>query len=131
MLFRSKLKRQIAKVKDPTLSPTSSASDLPLGAPAAYWLDLRGYNPAEMAKELACPMLILQGGRDYQVIEADFQLWRKALSSRNNVKFKWYDNLNHLFVEGEGKSTPAEYGTAGNVAQIVIEDIEAWIKKLQ
>jgi len=126
-----KLKRQIAKVKDPTLSPTSSASDLPLGAPAAYWLDLRGYNPAEMAKELACPMLILQGGRDYQVIEADFQLWRKALSSRNNVKFKWYDNLNHLFVEGEGKSTPAEYGTAGNVAQIVIEDIEAWIKKLQ
>jgi len=126
-----KLKRQIAKVKDPTLSPTSSASDLPLGAPAAYWLDLRGYNPAETAKELACPMLILQGGRDYQVIEADFQLWRKALSSRNNVKFKWYDNLNHLFVEGEGKSTPAEYGVAGNVAQIVIEDIADWIKKLQ
>jgi len=126
-----KLKRQVVRVKDPKLSPTSPASDLPFGAPAAYWLDLRGYNPAETAKELACPMLILQGGRDYQVTEADFRLWRKALSSRKNVKFKWYDKLNHLFIEGEGKSTPAEYETAGNVARIVIEDIADWIKKLR
>lgn len=126
-----KLKRQVVRVKDTNLSSDTPATELPLGsAPASYWLDLRGYNPAEMAKELACPMLILQGGRDYQVTEADFRLWRKALSSRKNVKFKWYDNLNHLFIEGEGKATPAEYETAGNVARFVIEDIADWIKKL-
>ena len=48
-----KLKDQIAKVKDPKLSPTSPAIELPFGIPAAYWLDLRGYQPAEMAKELS------------------------------------------------------------------------------
>ncbi len=127
-----KLQRQVVRVKDPNLSSHTPATELPLGsAPASYWLDLRGYNPAETAKELTCPMFILQGGRDYQVTEADFRLWRKALSSRKNVKFKWYDKLNHLFIEGEGKSTPAEYETAGNVARIVIEDIADWIKKLQ
>ncbi len=127
-----KLKRQVGKVKDPNLSSDTPATELPLGsAPASYWLDLRGYNPVETAKELTQPMLIMQGGRDYQVTDVDFQLWRKALTSRRNVKFKWYDKLNHLFIEGEGKSTPAEYETAGNVAQVVIEDIAEWIKKLR
>jgi len=127
-----KLKQQVVRVKDPNLSSDTPAAELPLGsAPASYWLDLRGYKPAEMAKELTCPMLILQGGRDYQVTEADYRLWRKALSSRRNVKFKWYDNLNHLFIEGEDKATPAEYAMPGNVAKIVIEDIADWIKKLR
>jgi dienelactone hydrolase len=123
------LKSQVAKVKDPQLSPETVAADLLLGAPAAYWLDLRGYQPAETAKELTCPMLILQGGRDYQVTDADFQLWKKVLSSRKNVEFKFYEGLNHLFMEGQGKSTPAEYEQAGNVSGVVIGDIAGWIKR--
>jgi dienelactone hydrolase len=123
------LKSQVAKVKDPRLSAETSAADLPLGIPAAYWLDLRGYQPAETAKELTQPMLILQGGRDYQVTDADFQLWKKALSSRENIEFKFYEGLNHLFMEGQGKSTPAEYEQAGNVSKEVIGDIAEWIKQ--
>jgi dienelactone hydrolase len=123
------LKSQVAKVKDPQLSAETSAADSPLGAPVAYWLDLRGYQPAEMAKELTRPMLILQGGRDYQVTDADFQLWKKALSSQKNVGFKFYGELNHLFMKGQGKSTPAEYEQAGNVSEVVIGDIAGWIKQ--
>jgi dienelactone hydrolase len=123
------LKSQFAKFKDPNLSAETSAADSPLGAPASYWLDLRGYQPAEAAKELSRPMLIMQGGRDYQVTEADFQLWKKALSSQKNVEFKFYEGLNHLFIEGQGKSTPAEYERAGNVAEAVIGDIAGWIKR--
>ena len=55
--------------------------------------------------------------------------WEKALSSRKNVAFRVYAKLNHLFIEGEGKSTPAEYLTAGHVAQEVIDDIAAWVAK--
>lgn len=124
-----KLKTQVAKVKDPNLSLSTPATDSPLGIPAAYWLDLRGYQPAEMAKELSQPMLIIQGGRDYQVTDTDFQLWKKALSSKTNVEFKFYEKLNHLFMQGQGKSTPAEYQVPGHVAQTVIEDIADWIKK--
>ena len=37
------------------------------GAPASYWLDLRGYDPPSEAKRVKAPMLILHGERDYQV----------------------------------------------------------------
>ncbi len=124
------LAAQVARVQDPNLSAAIPAEDLPLGIPASYWLDLRGYDPAEMAKDLAQPMLILQGERDYQVTTVDFEGWQAALASRPDVTFKLYPDLNHLFMTGEGKSTPAEYEVAGHVAEQVIGDIVDWIQPL-
>jgi hypothetical protein len=46
------------------------------------------------------------------------------------VRLKLYPKLNHLFMEGEGKSTPDEYSKPGNVAKEVIDDIVGWIKGL-
>jgi uncharacterized protein len=118
------------KVKDLTAANASSSSLL-LNAPASYWLDLREHDPITAAKTLRIPMLILQGGRDYQVTEADFNGWKKALGSRPNVTFKLYRDLNHLFITGEGKSTPEEYEQAGHVSEAVITDIADWISKIQ
>ena len=123
------IKRQVARVKDPKLSTSTPAKELPFGIPAAYWLDLKGYDPPRAAKELKQPMLILQGGRDYQVTMADFQRWKDALSARQDVTFKLYPKLNHLFVEGEGKSTPAEYERPGHVAEVVVNDIAGWVRQ--
>jgi fermentation-respiration switch protein FrsA (DUF1100 family) len=73
-------------------------------------------------------MLILQGGRDYQVLaEKDFTGWQAALQGRSNVVFKLYPDLNHLFITGEGFSTPDEYSLPGHVSQQVIADIASWI----
>jgi uncharacterized protein len=47
------------------------------------------------------------------------------------VTFISYPKLNHLFMEGQGKSTPAEYFTPGNVATGVIDDIVKWIDGLK
>ena len=121
------VQKQVNQVKDPNLSKAILSTDLPLGIPAAYWLDLRGYQPAQAAKDLQRPILILQGGRDYQVTEADFNLWKKALDGLNGVEFKFFSALNHLFIEGEGKSTPAEYEKPGHVAEEVVNDIAKWI----
>lgn len=122
------IKLQVARVKDPKLSAMTPSTDLPLGIPPKYWLDLRDYNPPEVAKNLKQPILILHGKRDYQVTMENFQGWKMSLSSRKNVKFKIYPKLNHLFIEGKGKSTPAEYQMAGHVAEIVINNIANWIK---
>jgi dienelactone hydrolase len=122
------LAEQVARVKDPQLDASVPATDLPLSIPAAYWLDLRAYTPAETAKALTQPLLILQGGRDYQVTSADFDIWKTALSPRANVQFKFFADLNHLFITGQGPSTPAEYQASGHVAEQVINDIAAWIK---
>jgi hypothetical protein len=42
---------------------------------------------------------------------------------------KAYPDLNHLFITGEGKSTPAEYQTPGNVSASVIQDMATWIQQ--
>jgi len=100
-----------------------------MGEPPTFWLDLKGYNPAEKAKGFGKPILILQGERDYQVPMKDFEMWKVALSGAKGLTVKSYPALNHLFIAGEGKSLPAEYGKPGHVAAEVIEDIAAFVKK--
>ncbi len=122
------LKTAVARVKDPGLSDKVPSSQLPLGIPAAYWLDLRPYQPAEVAKGLAMPMLILQGERDYQITpELDFTGWKTALAQKTNVVFKLYPGLNHLFMAGEGAPNPNEYNTPGHVSPDVVKDIVQWV----
>lgn len=101
-----------------------------LGSYASYWYDLEKRNPVAEARKLSCPLLILQGERDYQVTMVDFNNWKEGLSSQDNVTFKLYPRLNHLFAAGEGKSTPGEYQNPGHVDKQVIEDIAQWIKEI-
>jgi dienelactone hydrolase len=125
------LRAQIARVKAPDLPLSVPASCLPLGLPASYWLDLKGYDPAQEARKLKQRILILQGGRDYQVTSEDLTIWKNALGSRKNVTHRFFPQLNHLFSEGEGKITPAEYlkTQPSHVSEIVIEDIARWINR--
>jgi dienelactone hydrolase len=105
----------------------TSKRDLIFGAPASYWLDLRGYDPPAAATKVQQPMLVLQGERDYQVTMEEFNRWRSALASRADVTFRSYASLNHLFVAGDGMSLPAEYYTPGHVSENVVDDIATWI----
>jgi dienelactone hydrolase len=98
------------------------------GAPASYWLDLRGYDPTAAATKVKAPMLIMQGGRDYQVTTEEFEKWKAALGTRPDVTFRSYPFLNHLFIAGAGPSLPAEYQIPGHVAEEVISDIATWIQ---
>ncbi len=123
-----KYKTIVDKIKALKKSDADRSQENLLGAPAEYWLDLSEYNPAEAAKEMQQSMLIMQGGRDYQVTEIDFERWKTALSKRKDVKFKFYPELNHIFIPGKGKIAPAEYQKAGHVAKAVIDDIANWIK---
>jgi fermentation-respiration switch protein FrsA (DUF1100 family) len=120
-------KEVVAKVKK--LEPGDGSGPAILGAPPTYWLDLKGYNPAEKAKTLNLPMLILQGERDYQVSMKDFDLWKAAVGGGKGVVMKSYPALNHLFVAGVGKSLPAEYAKPGHVAVEVVDEIAAFVKK--
>ena len=80
-----------------------------------------------IAQQLNIPMLILQGERDYQVSMQDFRLWQQTLQDRDGTLFHSYPALNHLFMEGEGKSTPIEYQVQGHVAEYVLRDIADFI----
>lgn len=102
----------------------------PLGVPAAYWLSLRDLKTAENAAALDIPILIMQGGKDFQVsAEVDYLAWKKALGNKDNVNYKLYDNLNHLFMPSVlgGKLDIAEYDTPGEIPDQVITDIVDWL----
>lgn len=121
-------KEQAAKVRALQATDASSSTVI-FGAPPSYWLDLRGYDPAEAAKRLRQPMLILQGERDYQVTMEDFKRWKAALGGKSEVTLKSYPGLNHLFIAGTSRSTPLEYDQPGHVDERVVEDIAGWIRK--
>lgn len=125
-----RLKAQAAKVKDASLSEKTPSSELPRGFPACYWLSLRGYDPAAEAKKLGCPILVLQGGRDYHVTAGDFDGWKRGLEGRKNAQFEWCPDLNHLFVSGEGMSNTEEYHERyRQIEGRVLDRIAAWVRE--
>lgn len=124
----AKIRRQAARVKDPKLTRDVPPTELLFGTPASYWLALREYDAAATAAREKVPMLVVQGGRDYQVTDKDFDGWKKALAGRKDVTFRRYDGLNHLMMAGKGKPTPAEYERAGHVDRGLVEDVAAWVR---
>ena len=112
---------------DPAKTPPAERI---MGAPPAYWLDLRGYDPGATAKGNGLPILVLQAGRDYQVTGKDLDGWKKGLEGASFATFHTFPKANHLLVFGEGKSLPAESLVSGNVAGEVVELIAGWVKGL-
>jgi dienelactone hydrolase len=112
------------RLDDPGLEPT----DVVDGIAGKYWLDMRNYDAQKIAQTLQRPLLVLQGGRDYQVTLADFEGWKKALGSKKTATLKLYPELNHQFLPGTGKSTPAEYQTLGHVPPAVLDDLASWLR---
>ena len=88
---------------------------------------MNDYDPVAAAKTLDLPILIGQGGRDYQVTMKDWDLWRTGLAGRPNVTFKLFEKCNHLFIAGEGPSSPEEYGQSAHVDPAVIRYLAEWI----
>jgi len=97
----------------------------------AYWDYLNKYDQVEETDNLDLPLLLCQGKRDYQVTyEDDFSIWNKTLVDNTNVNLKTYENLNHLFISGEGPPTNIEYMTPGHVSEDLINDIYNWINEM-
>ncbi len=122
------LERQADLIDSDKLSRSTPPADLPLGTPATYWLDLRDYDPAALATSLGRPILLVQGGRDYQAtVEDDLARWQAALAGRPRVTARVYPDDNHLFIPGSGPSSPTEYNTPGHVDPQIVADVGEWL----
>lgn len=122
------IERQVALVDSTNLSPSTPGRDLPFGFPGSYWLEQREYDPVSTAAAIDKPMLILQGGRDYQVtVEDDLSLWKAGIEHKPNVSMRIYSADNHFFFSGSGPSSPAEYEHAQHVDPVVVADIAKWL----
>lgn len=101
---------------------------LPLAMSASWWRSLSALDPVGTARGQSLPLLVLHGGRDYQVTVADFEGWKGGLADRADVGFRLYPRLNHLFIAGDQPSMPTEYLRPGRVDPDVIADVADWIE---
>ncbi|MEN5208743.1 alpha/beta fold hydrolase [Stenotrophomonas terrae] len=95
--------------------------------PGRFWQQLEQVDPVADARDSQLPMLLLQGGRDFQVVDADWQRWKQGLKGER-YRFRHYPALNHLGIAGEGKGSLQEYARPGHVDAALINDIAQWIK---
>lgn len=124
------LKTQVEKVKKEDFKDADTPDKLPLGLSPAYWRYLNRYKPLEIMLKIDKPFFVIQGERDYQVTVDEYENWKKALKNNNKSHFQLYPKLNHLFLEGDAKSTPEEYEKPSNIPKYVILDISNWILQI-
>lgn len=115
------LRGQISRVR----SGDTSASIF--SVPAKYWVDLEKRDTVAGVLRLHKPVLLLQGGRDYQVTSADWSIWQERVAGRSAISLREYPTLNHLGISGDVPSNPDEYLRPGQVDQELIREVAEWI----
>ena len=104
------------------------------GGTTLYYFKEMGEHPAtDYLKNLEKPVLVMQGGKDFQVkADIDFRAYQELLQGKENAAFKLYENLNHAFVPsvyGNIMKAKKEYGVEQHIGDNVIADIAHWIKQ--
>ena len=96
-----------------------------------YFKDMGRKTASDYLKENDKPVLIMQGARDFQVsLEEDFNEFKRQLKDRNNIEYRLYDNLNHVFVEAlydDVLKANKEYDVERHIGEDVIGDIADFI----
>lgn len=97
------------------------------GASAYYFKEMADHPASTYLSDIEKPVLILQGGKDFQVYaDKDYVEYQNLLDGKPNVTFKLYPELNHLFMTST-TGTAEEYMKADNVHIEVLVDIAEWI----
>lgn len=91
-----------------------------------------GYDPAPMLSRIKCPVLVLNGDRDLQVLaDQNVPAIEAALSKGGNqdVTVRRFPNLNHLF-QTSTTGVPDEYPQIEEtIAPVVLETMAEWLRK--
>jgi hypothetical protein len=125
---RAAIQALIDQVRLTRDSKTPATTKTVLGQPTGYWRSVDAVDAVAEAQQVKLPMLLLQGARDIQVVDADWQHWRDAFDGDALATFKLYPKLNHLGIAGEGEGSLAEYAQPGHVDPQLIADVAAWVK---
>jgi alpha-beta hydrolase superfamily lysophospholipase len=98
-----------------------------------YFKEMGRKTAADYLRESDKPVLILQGGKDFQVLPTDdFVRMQELLRERENVEYRLYEELNHLFVKGiynDILKAGKEYAVERHIGAEVLDDIAAFVRR--
>jgi dienelactone hydrolase len=108
---------------------------LPLLNVSAYYIKDMLIHPFESyIKDIAVPVMVMQGHNDYQVLaEVDYKLLQELLGARGNASFKLYDGLDHFFMPSIAANFSEHRDIIGlrppgtRIAEQVLGDIADWV----
>jgi len=113
--------KELAMIKAGTANPYG----------AGPWLRSSfGVDPAVVIQKVPCPILILQGGKDFQVLAKDLpRLVDAAKAAHRDITVHVFPNDDHLFitVPGSQPAVPAEYLAPHRVDPAMISALLAWL----
>ena len=126
----NRVKAEVERIRGLTPESADDKAELLLNYPVSYWISINAIDPEAIARELTLPMLILQGGNDFQVTyENDYLYWQEVLAGKNNVTFRNYEGLSHVFMPGSRERFDgSSYNPPAKMDEQVIEDIAGWIQ---
>ena len=103
------------------------------GTTLYYFKEMNSHPVSDYLLNTDKPVLIMQGEKDFQVkADIDYQGYRDMLEGRDNVTFRLYPDLNHLFVKsvyGDIVKANKEYNVAQTIPPAVIRDLADWIRE--
>jgi hypothetical protein len=105
---------------------TATAQDLN-GQPPDAIRDMIVRDPIVELQKTTAPMLVLKGGKDAQVFQADFDALAAVAAARLHSAAKLFPNLTHIFTPTDGPTDVRAIYKPGHVPPEVIDTIAAWV----
>jgi len=126
----AEMERQVEYLHSVAFDVSTPREKLPLGnmVSTEYWQYLLAYKPLDLVKSATVPLFFAQGGKDYQVTEQDFDLWKQHAPRNDHNVFKFYPSLNHLMMPSDGVPSPNDYLKKGNVSGDLLQDLTDFIQ---
>ena len=99
--------------------------------PEAYITEMDAHPAEGYLSETDKPFLIMQGSKDFQVLaDVDFALYQEYAQGRENIEFRLYKGLNHLFTDSTMENpTTDDYVPGSSVNLSPLSDIVEWVKR--
>ncbi len=125
------VKRTLAAVTQMRTASTPDTARV-LGLPMSYWRELTNLNVFQLTQSFLARegrLLVIHGGRDYLVTDADFDAWKARYAHQPLARFIRFAELNHMMQAGEGRMTPAEYSEGRPLFPAYLDSLSVWMQQ--
>ncbi len=106
---------------------TATAEDVQ-GQPPAAIRDMIIRDPIAELRKTTVPILVIKGGKDAQVFQADFDALSVLVTQRPGSEARLFPNLTHILTPVEGTADFRAILQPGRVAPEVLDLVASWVR---